>query len=140
MRRPPVCTSARAISDLLELARQRLHDVRLAAHQRLLDVALQRRGPVGLGAGGRILAQLRREIADLDRLARRHHGEPVADVLELAHVALPVLRDEIVHRAFGEALRLDAQIARALGEEVAGEQRHVLAPLAQGSAAGAGSR
>ena len=31
--------------------------------------------------------QLRRQVLGLDQLRRRHHGQPVADVLELAHVA-----------------------------------------------------
>ena len=68
---------------------------------------------------------------DLDRLRGRHHGQPVREVLELAHVAGKRQRREVSQRFVGHALRLDAEIARALLQEVAREQRDVLAAFAQ---------
>ena len=65
-------------------------------------------------------------------LARRHHREPVADVLELAHVAGPVLRCEELRAPRRRGACASTPSSRALFcEEVAREQRDVLAPLAQ---------
>src|SRR5690606_8288127 len=64
------------------------------------------------GGSGDGLPQLRREVLGIDGLARRHHGEPVADVLELAHVARPRERLHGLERRFREALRIAAQLAR----------------------------
>src|SRR5262249_52812283 len=50
---------------------------------------------------------------------------------ELAHVAGPILRREELERTLREALALDAQLARALREEVSRQRRDVVAPLAQ---------
>ena len=75
-----------------------------------------------------------------DHLRRRHHREPVADVLELAHVARQSARCSHSMRRVGDALGLDAELARALLQEVARQQRDVLAPLAQRAAGAGGSR
>ncbi len=53
----------------------------------------------------------------------------MADIFELAHVAGPVVRREERLRGVGEALAIDAEIARALGEEVTREQPDVVAAL-----------
>ena len=55
----------------------------------------------------------------------------MTEVLELPHVALEVERDEILQCRFGQALGFDAEFLRALREEMPGQQRDVLAPLAQ---------
>jgi two-component system nitrogen regulation response regulator GlnG len=55
----------------------------------------------------------------------------MAQVLELAHVAGPLLRAEELERAIGQALAVDAQVPRALREEVARERRNVHAALAK---------
>ncbi len=49
----------------------------------------------------------------------------------MPHVALEIEAGQILEGRFGQALGIDAQFARALLQEVAGEQRNVLAPLAQ---------
>ncbi|MCY1516120.1 hypothetical protein D9M68_507340 [compost metagenome] len=72
-----------------------------------------------------------RQVFRLDQLRGRHHGEPVADVLELAHVAREVEGREPGQRRIGDALGLDAQLARALLQEVARERGHVFAAFAQ---------
>ena len=55
----------------------------------------------------------------------------MADVLELAHVARVVERGEARDRRVGQALALDAELARALLQEEARERRDVLGALAQ---------
>ena len=71
----------------------------------------------------RRFAHLGRKIGDADALPRRHHGEPVADVLQLAHVAGKRERRQRLHRIVGELLRLDRELARALLQQVPREQR-----------------
>ena len=71
---------------LLETPGQGFHDIRLAVCQSAIRLARKRREPLGRGRRG-IFAQLRREVAHLDDLGRRHYGKPMADVLELTHVA-----------------------------------------------------
>ena len=116
----------------LEVAREGIGDVGLAAREPARDLAFEHAPPVafGSGCGGRVAAHFRRQVLHVDHLPGRHHGHPVADVLELAHVAGPVLRREELHGCLGEALAFHAQVARALGEEVPRERGNVLAALA----------
>src|SRR6185369_170489 len=95
------------------------------------DVDRRRRVTVAddRAAGARL--QLGRQVVRIDELRRRHHRQPVADVLELADVAGIVERDEARHRSVGQALAFDAELARALLQEEARERRDVLVALAQ---------
>ncbi|ABA47527.1 hypothetical protein BURPS1710b_2767 [Burkholderia pseudomallei 1710b] len=91
------------------------------------------RGLDGHHAAGRRLRrdEIGRQILDLDRLRGRHHRQPVREILELPDVARKRQRRQIGERLVGHALRLDAEVARALLQEVTREQRDVLAALAQ---------
>ncbi len=61
--------------------------------------------------GRRLLPHLERKVLDLDHLRRRQHRQPVAQVLQLAHVARKrQLRDE-ARRLLRQPLGLDAQLA-----------------------------
>ena len=55
----------------------------------------------------------------------------MADVLELPHVAGKRERGERLQRVVGQHLRLDGELARALLQEMPGERRDVVRPLAQ---------
>ena len=55
----------------------------------------------------------------------------MAQVFELAHVARQVQRGQVLHRGFGQLLRFHAEFARALLQEMAGQQRNVVATFAQ---------
>ena len=76
---------------LLELLLEPIADGALAARQRLRELAVERLRPIGFAVRRRSppggCAHLGRQVGDLDALPGRHHREPVADVLELAHVA-----------------------------------------------------
>ena len=75
--------------------------------------------------------QLGRQVLGLDHLGRRHHGQPVADVLQLPHVAWKVEVHQPRQRRFSDSLGFHAQLLGALGEEEPCELGHVLAPLSQ---------
>ena len=66
-----------------------------------------------------------------DHLGGRHHGQPVADVLQLAHVTREGKLLQPRQRRVGNALGLHAQLPGALLQKVAREHGHVLVPLAQ---------
>ena len=55
----------------------------------------------------------------------------MTEVFQLPHVALEIQTAQVLDRRIRQALGFDAQLARALLQEMAGEQRDVLAPLAQ---------
>ena len=93
---------------------------------------------IGLAAGARRRVSTRassqhlgRQVLGLDHLGRRHHGQPVADVLQLAHVAGKVERAQLLQRRVGNALGLHAELLGALLQEMAREHGHVFAALAQ---------
>ncbi len=82
--------------------------------------------------GWRGLAQhLGRQVLDRDDLGWRHDGQPVADVLQLAHVAGKGERLQPLHGIDPHALGLHAQLPRALLQEVACQHGHVFVALAQ---------
>ena len=116
-----------------EVAREGVGNVGLSAGEPRGHLALEHAPPVAVarGSGRALAAHLRGQVVHVDHLARRHDRDPVAHVLDLPHVAWPVLGREELDRALREALAIDTQVARALGEEVAREHRDVLAPLAQ---------
>src|SRR5438093_211386 len=114
----------------LELTPEGIEDAGVAAREAALGLVLERCKPVRRCAR-RLLAKFRRQVADVDHLPRRHHGEPVAEVLELAHVAGKCEAREVPERVVREPLGLDAELPRAHGEEVTREERDVFATLAQ---------
>ena len=77
------------------------------------------------------LRQFQRQVLDFHRLARRHHGDPVAQVFQLAHIAGQIEAAEKLHRRFAHALGFHAQLARALHQKVAHQDGDILAPLPQ---------
>src|SRR6266581_6164549 len=89
------------------------------------------REPVGGLGVGRLVAEFGGQVGGIDDLSGGHDRQPVAQILELTDVAGEVERLQGLERRVGEALRLDAEFLGALGEEMAGQQRNVLAPLAQ---------
>ena len=65
-------------------------------------------------------------------VARRHDQQPVDDVAQLAHVAGPGIGLQRRHRVLAELARRRCRAASARARhEMAGQQRDVLAPLAQ---------
>jgi hypothetical protein len=106
----------------LELALEPVADRFLAARERGGELAIENLLPPRL-AGTRArrqrrLAHLGRQVDGLDALPRCHHGEPVAHVLELAHVAGERELLKRLERVVGQHLRLDGELARALLHEV----------------------
>src|SRR2546422_368744 len=100
------------------------------ARQAPLGFVLERREPVGSRRGA-LLPELRRQVADIDHLPGGHHGEPVAQVLELAHVARKGKARQMGERVLGQAFGLDAELLRAVRQKIFGEQRNILGALAQ---------
>ena len=95
-------------------------------------------GP-GRGGHGRWLrhgtgrpARRVQRVVQPQRLARREDERPLEHVLELPHVARPVVGDERVHHAPGDLLDAPAQVLLSPLDEGPGDQRDVLPPLAQG--------
>jgi hypothetical protein len=83
-------------------------------------------------ATGRGITQFARQIAHLDLLAGRHHGQPVAKVFQLPNVALEIqTRTDTSGQPRTSPLGFDTQFAGTLLQEMAREQRNILAPLAQ---------
>jgi len=67
----------------------------------------------------------------VDHAALAHQERPLEAVLQLAHVARPVVRHQHVDRGGGDAAHVLAVSRRELLDEVVGQQRNVGAPLAQ---------
>ena len=104
--------------------------------------ALDRELPARLrmfGVTGFAIADLRRQVLGVDQLAGRHHREPVADVLELAHVAGEI-EGRAAARSAASVMRLGSTpSSRALLlQEVAREQRRC--PRARSRSAGSRRR
>ena len=131
MRRPPLCASAFDDQRALELPPERIQNSAFAPRKAPLDFVCKRVEPVGLRDRRGLSAELGRQVAELDRLPGRHHRQPMAEVLELAHIARKIEPPEVLDDGVGQALGFDAQLFRAAREEVPRQQRNVLAPLAQ---------
>src|SRR3954466_2125850 len=114
----------------LELASEGVENASVAARQASFSLELQGADPIRSGAG-RLLTQLRRQVARFDHLAGRHHREPMAEVLQLAHVAGKVEPRKLRERVVRQTLRLDAELARARGEKMLGKKRDVFGALSQ---------
>ena len=96
-----------------------------------LDVG-QRERPVCLHVAGSRSRDLRRQVRHLDaRLAFGQHDGAFHGVLELAHVARPVVGEESIER--GRRQRAGPAVVgrTAAPHEGVSEREHVLAPLAQ---------
>ena len=108
-------------------------DALIAALQGLCRVLRQRGAPVAIVRYARrcIAAPLRWQIGDLHYLRWRHHGQPVAQVFQLPHVAGEILRGEILQCRIAELFLFDGQFARAFLQKVFCQQRNVFAAFAQ---------
>src|SRR5262249_39742496 len=76
----------------LEFAPEAIASAALSPGKRLRQLSVERLLPIefavsACGRAGRRLAYFRRQVRDVDALPRRHYGDPVTDILELAHVA-----------------------------------------------------
>ena len=98
---------------------KRVEDPGLAARE-ALGFVLERGEPVGARGRG-LVAELGRQVADVDDLSRRHHGEPVAQVLELPHVAREFEPREVRKRVVGKPLGVYAELFRAHRQEMLGQ-------------------
>ena len=85
----------------------------------------------GHRAGGLGGLQGGRQVVAVDDAAVADQHRALDDVLQLAHVAGPVVADQHVDGGGGDAPDALAVLARVLGEEVVGEQQDVRLPLAQ---------
>ena len=113
-------------------ARERVEDqIGLEAVDRGAEVALAARAVLALGSGGGRPAQRLGQVVDVQISAAAQHGDPLHQVLELAHVARPVVAAQDLERGVGDRLDLGAALLVQHLEEVHHEQRDVLAPLAQ---------
>src|SRR5207249_4733995 len=72
----------------------------------------------------------RRQVLDADQAVLREDHEPLEEILELAHVARPVVLPEVDHCLLGDAGGAARALAVVLLEEVAGEKRDVRRPIA----------
>src|SRR5256712_9372060 len=111
---------------LVEVCARVLAEPTDALDELLLDDLLERRvhgdrRRGGDGADGQMLGQ--------DHAAGRHDHRALDDVLDLAHVAGPVVADQAVERLGGDATL--AELARVLGQEVLDEERDVAPPIAE---------
>ena len=96
---------------LVEQRARLRRDFRTASLELVSGPAAQRGGPV-IVAGGRGFNREQRQVGGEDLAARGHYGEAAAQVLELAHVAGPVVARELFQGARGEAFRFQVQFAR----------------------------
>jgi len=110
--------------DALEDAGELVVHIATAAREQPVHLGGQGCFPVAVGtatpAAGGFLADFRGKVGELHGLARGHHGQPVAEVFQLAHVAGEVQPHQVLESAVGEALGLHAELLGALGQEVAG--------------------
>src|SRR5439155_4832926 len=85
------------------------------------------------GPGGRAgCGQRRAHVGGPDGVGVREDEQPLDDVAQLAHVALPRLRPEKVERLGREPPGLPVVAAARALQEVTGERRHVGRVLAKG--------
>ena len=108
----PACSNARAMRS------------RLALLERLVVVERRRRRRAAREQPGR-------QIVGHHAIAAAEHQRLLDDVLELAHVARPVVAEEAGDDVGGERARLPAAARRVLAHEVVGEQRQILLAVAQ---------
>src|ERR1700693_2042185 len=87
---------------------------------------------VGGRSGGELgVADLGGQVFSADRLGGAEDDQPLDQVLHLAHVPGHAVRVEALHGGGRERIGLAAEARRGLQQEVAGERRDVLPPLAQ---------
>src|SRR5262245_39018482 len=106
---------------------------RLGARERRLDLAGDEgleRGALGLARPGR-RGREEGEVLGAEHVAGREHERALDGVLELAHVAGPVVRDEPDERLGGRDHAPPGQRLRIAPEEVIDERGDVVAPLPQ---------
>src|SRR4029079_1436235 len=131
----------------LELAVKRLRaDVELSGGVRLIAaVHLQRREdvllfdlverphrPLGGDRRRERMANLLGQILDLHATAARERDRALHCVLELSHVARPLVAEELIGGAGGEAENLTCHAQRSVREQHPRERQHVVSALAQG--------
>src|SRR5882724_732507 len=77
------------------------------------------------------VAYPQRQARDVDAAARSEREAALDDVLQLADVPRPVVRDQALHGGRLDGLGRDVECLRVVPATRLGEQRNVLAPLAQ---------
>ena len=94
---------------------------------------LPQRQPVVLGEPRARLRDrdVERHVLQVQHRSRGQHDRAVDDVLQLTHVARPVVAGEHLERARRHAAHVAPAVARRLADEVLHEMRNVLPPLAQ---------
>src|SRR4030095_6190526 len=91
---------------------------RMYARSKLSRASLRDRSRASPASGRGLLgAQRRRRVVGVDPVAGRHDDEPLDHVPELAHIAGPVVRQEIAQRLAGERLRALAVIGAEMRDE-----------------------
>ena len=131
-----VCKFKRSLVEHgLEFARHGVHHAGLLGLKALQDALAQQSGPVkarsvGIGAAacfglsGRA-AEFIGQIIDMDHLRGRHDREPVAEILQLPHVARKREAPDEVKRLGRQPLALGLQALGGVGEEMVGQRLHV---------------
>src|SRR5262245_1499168 len=116
-------------------ALERLSDqVGLEAVHHLVEGDAGLRQPLASRSGLGVAAaavQRARQVGEADLAAAAQHHQPLDQVLELAHVARPVVAHERFHGLGRDAARAELLLLAGLAQEVRHEQRDVLAALAE---------
>ena len=74
---------------------------------------------------------LQLDVRGVELRARRHHQAALNYVLQLAHVAGPVVRHQFFHGRIGDRFHPAAGIGRQFLQEMVGQKRNVLLALAE---------
>ena len=106
-------------------------DVAVARHRLLDQERLDFLEAHVLEPRGRAAVDAQPEVAGADGRPLRHQHRALDGVIQLAHVARPAMVDQDLHRRGIEPGERLAIALRVLAQEVLGEQRDVLAPIAQ---------
>ena len=79
----------------------------------------------------RCVQHFRWQVFGLDDLRWRHHRQPVANVLQLAHIARKTKLAELLQCGIRDAFGLHTELFGALLQEVPSEGKHVFSAFAQ---------
>src|SRR6266540_4273464 len=71
------------------------------------------------------------ELRSLNLGPLRERYRPFHHVLQFAHISRPVVQQKFLHGAWGDVLGAQSEPGGDLGDEMTGQQRDVVTPLAQ---------
>ena len=80
---------------------------------------------------GRLARAGQVDLRSLDLRPLRERYRPFHDVLQFTHISRPVVQQKFMHGARGDVLGSHSEPAGDCGDKMTGQQRNVLAPLAQ---------